>query len=83
MKVDTDDIDESIDSVDEEKLEPDIVDKLEQLVLIPRRISASSPPITVENDDTEIRRGPKFKLENTDPNVVDKLEAAVERYILF
>lgn len=52
-------------------------------MLIPRRISASSPPITVENDDTELKRGPKFKLENTDPNVVDKLEAAVERYILF
>ena len=39
--------------------------------------------MTVENDDTELKRGPKFKLEKTEPNEVDKLEAAVEIYIWF
>ena len=39
--------------------------------------------MTVENDDMELKSAPIFKLENTDPNDVDKLEAAVERYNLF
>ena len=62
-----------------EKFEPVVVDRLDELVLMPPRISASCPPMTVEKDDTELSTPLRTRVENTEPQIVDIFEAAVDR----
>jgi len=65
-----------------EKFEPAVVDRFDELVLIPPRISARSAPITVEKDDTELSTPLRTRVEKTDPQIVDIFEAVVDRYTL-
>ena len=65
-----------------EKLEPAVVDRFDELVLIPPRISAKSAPMTVEKDDTELSTPLRTRVEKREPQIVDIFEAVVDRYTL-
>lgn len=62
-----------------EKLEPAVVDRFDELVLMPPRISARSAPMTVEKDDTELSTPLRTRVEKTEPQIVDIFEAVVDK----
>ena len=59
-----------------------MVDRLEDTVLRPTRILRRFSDIVVEKVETDVRRPCRIRVENTEPNMVEIFDAALDKYTL-